>query len=201
RRLAREEGLFGGGSSGAAVAGALKWLATRPIPEGQTVVVVLPDSGDRYLSKFYSDEWMRENRFLDEGATAGDLLAAKESTPALVAADPTTIVRDALATLRRTGISQMPVLAGRENVGSVHEEDILRATIGDQTVVERTVTAVMAPPFGEVAQDAALGDVLHRLREEHALLVRDVVGGAPLGVLTRHDVVAFLSVRGATHAL
>ncbi|MCI4344753.1 MAG: pyridoxal-phosphate dependent enzyme [Thermoplasmata archaeon] len=201
RRLAREEGLFGGGSSGAAVAGAIKWLSGRPIPEGQTVVIVLPDSGDRYLSKFYSDEWMRENRFLDEGATAADLLAAKEATPALVAADPTTVVRDVLATLRRTGISQMPVLAGKENVGSVHEEDILRATIGDQTVMERTVTAVMAPPFNEVAGEAALGDILHRLRDEHALLVRDGGTGAPVGVLTRHDVVAFLSVRGTSHAL
>ena len=201
RRLAREEGLFGGGSSGAAVAGAIKWLASRPIPEGQSVVIVLPDSGDRYLSKFYSDEWMRENRFLDEGATAADLLAAKEATPALVAADPTTVVRDALAMLRRTGISQMPVLAGKENVGSVHEEDILRATIGDQTVMERTVTAVMAPPFNEVAEEAALGDILHRLREEHALLVRDSGTGAPVGVLTRHDVVAFLSMRGTGHAV
>ncbi|HZY71143.1 MAG TPA: pyridoxal-phosphate dependent enzyme [Thermoplasmata archaeon] len=201
RRLAREEGLFAGGSSGAAVAGALQWLARRPIPEGLTVVVVLPDSGDRYLSKFYSDEWMRENRFLDEGATAADLLAAKEPTPAIVSADPNTLVKDALEILRRHGISQLPVLAGTENVGSVQEEEILKATIVDGTVLERTVTAVLGPPFGEVAPDAPVGDILHRLREERALLVRETVHGPPLGVLTRHDVVSFLSLRGASHAV
>ena len=70
RRLAREEGMFVGGSSGSAVAGAVKWLAKRPIPEGSTVLVLLPDSGDRYLSKFYSDDWLREKGFLDVGASA-----------------------------------------------------------------------------------------------------------------------------------
>jgi cystathionine beta-synthase len=196
RRLAREEGLFVGGSSGSAVAGALKWLAARPVPEDSAVVVVLPDSGDRYLSKFYSDEWMRENRFLDEGATARDLLAAKEFAPALVSADPTTVVRDALATLRRHGISQLPVLAGTQNVGSVQEEEILRATLADQTVLERTVSTVLAPPFGEIAQEEPVGDIVRRLREERALLVRERGGGPFLGLLTRHDLLHFLVARG-----
>jgi cystathionine beta-synthase len=201
RRLAREEGLFAGGSSGAAVAGALKWLAHGPIPAGQRVVVLLPDSGDRYLSKFYSDEWMRENRFLDEAAVAADLLATKEFSPALVAADPTTVVRDALAMLRRHGVSQMPILAGRENVGSVQEEEILRAAMEDQSVVERTVSAVLSPPFGEIAQDAPVGEVVRRLRTERALLVRDPANRQPIGLLTRHDLLAFLSLRGEAHAL
>lgn len=201
RRLAREEGLFAGGSSGAAVAGALQWLAGRPIPEGQKVVVILPDSGDRYLSKFYSDEWMRENRFLDESAQVADLLAAKEFSPALVAADPTTVVRDALAILRRHGVSQMPVLAGRENVGSLQEEDILRATLEDQSVLERTVAMLVGPPFPEIGQDAPIGEVVRRLRTEHAILVRDPETRQPIGLLTRHDLLAFLSLRGEMHAV
>ncbi len=201
RRLAREEGLFAGGSSGAAVAGAVSWLKGRPLPEGVPVVVLLPDSGDRYLSKFYSDEWMRENRFLDEAAVAADLLAVKEFSPALVAADPTTVLRDALATLRRHGISQMPVLAGRENVGTVQEEEILHATLEDQSVVERTVSSLMGPPFAEVAQDTPVGEVVRRLRSEKALLVRDGATRQPLGLLTRHDLVAFLSVRGEISAV
>src|SRR5208282_2505436 len=90
-----------------------------PLPEGSTVVVILPDSGDRYLSKFYSDDWMREKGFLDIGATARDLLARKTATPALVAVEPTTVVRDALALLRHHGISQAPILAGTNNVGRV----------------------------------------------------------------------------------
>ncbi len=200
RRLAREEGLFVGGSSGSAVAGALKWLGQRPVPEGSTVAIILPDSGDRYISKFYSDDWLREKGFLDAGATAGDLVAAKESVPALVAADPTTLLRDALATLRRHGISQMPVVAGRENVGSLQEEEILRATIGDQGVLERTVSSLLGPPFLEVAADAPVSEVLRRLKEERALLVRDGGTGLPVGLLTRHDLVSYLSVRGENHA-
>ncbi len=201
RRLAREEGLFVGGSSGSAVAGALRWLAARPVPEGSTVVVVLPDSGDRYLSKFYSDEWMRENRFLDEGATAGDLVRGKDLAPPLVAVDPTTLVRDALALLERHSVSQLPVLAGKENVGSVAEEDLLRAVLGDQTVLERTVGAVLGPPFPEVPEQEPLADVLRRLKEVRALLVRDGANGAILGLLTRHDLLAHLSERGTDRAV
>ncbi|MGP8073565.1 MAG: pyridoxal-phosphate dependent enzyme [Thermoplasmata archaeon] len=193
RRLAREEGLFVGGSAGSAVAGALKWLRSHPLPDGSTVVVILPDSGDRYLSKFYSDDWMREKGFLGSGASARDLLAGKLGTPALVSAEPTLIVRDALARLRQNGISQMPVLAGSENVGSVQEEEALRRSLDDGTVLDRTLNAVLLPPFPEVTADATVADLLRRLREERAVLVRDPTTHAPIGVLTRHDLVGFLS--------
>jgi cystathionine beta-synthase len=199
RRLAREEGLFVGGSSGSAVVGALRWLETRPVPEGSTVVVILPDSGDRYLSKFYSDEWLREKRFVDEGESAEELLRAKTTIPALVSVDPTTLVRDALALLRHHGISQMPVLAGKENVGAVQEEDILRAALGDDTVIERTVTSVLGPKLGEVTQDAPLGEIVRRLKEERAVLVRETGSGRPLGVLTRHDLLSFFTRGGDRH--
>ncbi len=201
RRLAREEGLFVGGSSGSAVAGAVHWLARRPIPDGSTVVVVLPDSGDRYLSKFYSDDWMREKGFLDVGSTARDLLARKSATPALVAAEPTTVVRDALALLQHHDISQMPVLSGTENVGSVQEDEVLRRSLADETVLERTVAAVLQAPFPEVGADTPVSDVLHRLKEERALLVRDPATGTPIGVLTRNDLVGFLSEQGGAHAV
>jgi cystathionine beta-synthase len=201
RRLPREEGLFVGGSSGSAVAGAVRWLSRRPLPDGATVVVILPDSGDRYLSKFYSDDWMREKGFLDAGATARDLLARKSATPALVAADPTTVVRDALQLLRHHGISQMPVLSGHENVGSVQEEEVLRRSLGDETSLLRTVQSVLQPPFAEVSADAPVSEVLHRLREERTLLVRDPATGSPVGVLTRHDLIGFLSEQGGAHAV
>jgi cystathionine beta-synthase len=201
RRLAREEGFFVGGSAGSAVVGTLRWLGTRPLPESATVVVILPDSGDRYLSKFYSDDWMREKGFLAVGATARDLVARKGSTPALVAVDPTTVVRDALALLRHHDISQMPVLAGQTNVGSLQEEEVLRRSLADETVLERSVAAVLSAPFPEIPADAPVSEVLHRLKEERSLLVRDAATGAPLGVLTRHDLLGFLSEEGNEHAL
>jgi cystathionine beta-synthase len=201
RRLVREEGFFVGGSSGSAVAGALRWLSQRPLPEGATVVVILPDSGDRYLSKFYSDDWMREKGFLDVGATARDLIARKTTTPALIAADPTTVVRDALALLRHHGISQMPVLSGQTNVGAIQEEEVLRRSLTDETALERSVAQLLSPPFSEIAADAPVSEVLHRLKEERAVLVRDAATGAPVGVLTRHDLVGFLSEEGGSHAV
>ena len=201
RRLAREEGLFVGGSSGAAVAGAVRWLSKRPLPDGATVLVILPDSGDRYLSKFYSDDWMREKGFLDIGSTARDLLARKSGTPPLVSVEPTTVVRDALTVLRHHGISQLPVLGGTQNLGSVQEDEILRRGLADETVLERTVAAVLQPPFPEVAADTPVADVLHRLKEEKVLLVRDAATGTPIGLLTRHDLVGFLSEQGGSHAV
>jgi cystathionine beta-synthase len=201
RRLVREEGLFVGGSSGAAVAGVLRWLATRPIPTGSTVVVLLPDSGDRYLSKFYSDEWMREKGLLDDRGHATDLLGAKEGVPALVSVEPTTVVRDALELLRRHEVSQLPVLAGAENVGSLTEEEILQRALADETVLERTVSAVLGPPFPEIAEDAPLGEILVRLKESRAVLVVAAPGHRPVGLLTRRDVFAFLSHAGSGHAL
>ena len=201
RRLAREEGMFAGGSSGSAVAGAVRWLSTRPVPEGSTVVVVLPDSGDRYLSKFYSDDWMREKGFVDAGSTTRELLHRKAPIPPIVAADPTTVVRDALTQLRHYGISQMPVLSGSTNVGSLQEDEVLRRALADETVFERSVSTVLSPAFSEVPADAPIAEVLHRLKEERALLVRDLATGAAIGVLTRHDLLAYLSEEEATRAL
>ncbi len=201
RRLAREEGLFAGGSSGAAVAGTVRWLAKRPIPDGATVVVILPDSGDRYLSKFYSDDWMREKGLLDIGSTARELIARKSGTPALISADPTTVVSDALAVLRHHGISQLPVLSGTQNVGSVQEDEILRRSLADETVLERSVASVLQSPFPEVSADTPVADVLHRLKEEKVVLVRDAATGTLIGLLTRHDLVGFLSEQGGSNAV
>ena len=200
RRLAREEGLFVGGSSGAAVAGALKWLAGRPLPEGATVLVILPDSGDRYLSKFYADDWMREKGFLNGGATARELLEQKTATPALVSVDPTTVLRAALRKLSEHSISVLPVLRGAENLGSIQEDDVLRRGLQDSTLLDRSVSFGMGPPLPEVPSDAPVGELLRTLREERALLVRDRATRAPLGVLTRHDLVGFLSEEGGPRA-
>jgi cystathionine beta-synthase len=201
RRLAQEEGLFAGGSSGSAVVGALRWLAGRPIPEGGTVVVVLPDSGDRYLTKVYSDDWMREQGFLDVAVTARDLVARKSATPALVAVEPTTVVRDALALLRQHGISQAPILAAGKAVGRVEEEDLLRRSLTDETILDRSVRMVPSKPLPEVPSDASVAELLRSLREERTLVVRDAASGTVIGVLTRHDLVGYLSEEGGPHAV
>lgn len=189
RRLVREEGLFVGGSSGSAVAGAVKWLSGRPLPEGTTVVVVLPDSGDRYLSKFYSDDWLRENGLVGGGPTARDVLRTKQHAPALVSIEPTTSVRAALETLRAHHIAEMPVLENGKNLGSFREDEVLRRSFDDGTVLDRTARSVLSSPFPEASADAPVAELIRRLRDERALLVRDPASGEPIGVLTRHDLV------------
>jgi len=201
RRLTQEEGLFVGGSSGSAVAGAVRWLSGRPIPEGSTVVIILPDSGDRYLTKVYSDDWMREQGFLDQAATAQDLLARKSATPALVAVEPTTVVRDALALLRRYDISQAPVLSGGKQVGRVEEDDLLRRGLTDGTMLDRSVRMIPSKPLPEVAADAPVSVLLRSLREERTVVVLDRAGGTVMGVLTRHDLVGYLSEKGGPDAV
>ena len=201
RQLARLEGLFVGGSSGSAVAGALKWLAKRPLPERSTVVVILPDSGDRYLSKFYSDDWMREKGFLDIGATARDLVARKKPVPALISVEPTTVVRDALAVLRHHGIAQAPVLSGSTSLGTLQEDNVLHGSLTDETILDRSVAQILSPPLPEIAADAPVSEIVHRFKEERTLLVRDLTNGSIVGVLTRHDLVGYLSESGSTDAV
>ena len=201
RRLGREEGLFVGGSSGSAVVGALKWLASRPVPEGSVVVVILPDSGDRYLSKFYSDEWLREKGMLAEPGSARELVASKGPVPALVSVEPTALVRDALALLREHGFSQLPVFDGPHNSGSLTEEELLRRVVQDDTVLQRPVRSVVGPPFPEVAAGAPVGEILQRLRTERALIVREGDGGPAIGLLTRSDLLSFLGQYGGLNAV
>lgn len=201
RRLAQEEGLFAGGSSGSAVVGALRWLSTKPIPEGSNVVVVLPDSGDRYLTKVYSDDWMREQGFFDQAMTARALLARKTGVPALVSVEPTTVGREALALLRRYEISEAPILSGSSNVGRVEVDDLLRRSLIDGTVLDRSVRQIPTKPLPEVSSEATMAELLRGLREERAVVVRDGRTGSVIGVLTRHDLVGYLSEEGETHAV
>jgi cystathionine beta-synthase len=199
RRLAREEGIFAGGSSGAAVLGALRWAHGAGLSSGARVVVILPDSGDRYLSTFYSDEWMRENGFLEETVTAREILGAKRFTPPLVAAEPAQPVREVLRLLQGHGVAQVPVLESGQNVGSALEEDLLRRVLADGSVLDRSVRGYLAPPFPEVAPSTPLSEVFRRLREDRALLVRE--GSGYVGLITRHDLLSFLGRKEENLAL
>jgi cystathionine beta-synthase len=192
RRLATEEGLFAGGSSGAAVVGALRWAEKANLPNGARVVVLLPDAGNRYLSKLYSDEWMRENSLMDESITAGDMLSAKEYYPHLLSVTSTTTVKDVLELLKQRNISQVPVISGDEAVGSVIEEDLLKEVIRDSSAKDRSVAGYMGPPFPIVDRNATLKDLIAILKAERAVLVKEEGGKEFLGMLTRHDLTAIL---------
>ncbi len=195
RRLTREEGLFVGGSSGLITHAALS-VARRINDPDACVVTVLCDTGERYLSKLYNDEWMRENQMLDaEKVTLGQLLAAKGGEiPALVSTAPGASVRQALGLMSLHDVSQLPVMDGANCVGSVSESVLSVRGLEDTKVLERTVSDVMDSPFPVV--DAAMpADAAVKMlgKNNPAVLVRD--HGTVQGILTRSDLLQFLMAR------
>jgi cystathionine beta-synthase len=199
RRVTREEGLLIGGSGGTAVWAALE--VSRDLGPDAVVVVLIPDSGRGYLSKLYNDEWMADFGFLRAGGqTAGDALAGKRGElPDLVHAHPGETVRSVIALLREFGISQLPVvraelpLAAAEVAGAVSERDLLDLAFRDPSALDRPVGEVLGPPFATIGVGEPIDLAVTRLHDSPAVLVLD--GGHPIGLLTRSDLLQFLSAR------
>ena len=195
RRLTREEGLFVGGSAGMIAHAALSVARRINDPEA-CVVTVLCDTGERYLSKVFNDEWMRENQMLDaEKMTLGQLLAAKGGEiPALVSTIPGASVRQALGLMSLHNVSQLPVMDGAACVGSVSESVLSVRGLEDTKVLERTVSDVMDSPFPVVDAQMPVDAAVKMLgRNNPAVLVRD--HGTVQGILTRSDLLQFLMAR------
>ncbi|MCB0928093.1 MAG: cystathionine beta-synthase, partial [Mycobacterium sp.] len=203
RRLAREEGLLVGGSCGMAVVAAIE-VAKKIGPDG-LVVVLLPDGGRGYLSKIFNDAWMSSYGFLrsrlDGSAhesTAGDMLRSKSGDlPDLVHTHPSETVRDAITILREYGVSQMPVVGAEppvmagEVAGSVSERELLSAVFEGRAALADAVALHMSPPLPLIGAGEPVGAVAAALADQDALMVID--GGKPVGVITRHDLLGFLS--------
>ena len=195
RRLTREEGLFVGGSAGLIAHAALS-VARRINDPDACVVTVLCDTGERYLSKVFNDEWMQENQLLDaEKMTLGQLLEAKGGDiPALVSTAPGASVRQALGLMSLHNVSQLPVMDGASCVGSVSESVLSVRGLEDTKVLERSVSDVMDGPF-PVVETSMTADAAAKMLGRHnpAVLVRD--HGTVQGILTRSDLLQFLMAR------
>ena len=193
RRLTREEGLFVGGSSGLIVKVACD-VAREVNDPNAMIVCVLPDTGERYLSKLYNEEWMRENQLLEpERLTAGDLVERKDGgAPALVSVARDTPVREALALITEYDISQLPVCDQDECIGSVAESTLMARIIEDPQVLQKPISTLMDAALPVVDGDTPL-PVAGRLltRQNPALLVR--VKGKLSGIITRYDMVRYLT--------
>ncbi len=191
RRLAREEGMLVGGSCGAAVAGALEFART--LPEDAVVVVLLPDTGERYLSKVHSEEWLKENRLLEGfDPTVREILGQRPTeVPALVHVDESTPVREAVNLVRQYGVSQVPVLHDGANVGVLQESKLLRLALEDDRVLDQPASMVMDPPLPEIAISETTDRVKsHLSKRDGAVLVRD--NDRIVGILTRYDLLDYI---------
>ncbi len=203
RRLAREEGLLVGGSCGMVVVAALE-VARREGPDA-VIVVLLPDGGRGYLSKIFNDKWMASYGFLrtpldgkEKKATVGDVLRGKSGElPDLVHTHPSETVRDAVEILREYGVSQMPVVGAEppimagEVAGSVTERELLSAVFEGRAQLADSVAAHMEPALPLIGSGEPVDSATKALGETDALMV--IEDGKPVGVITRHDVLGFIS--------
>jgi cystathionine beta-synthase len=195
RRLTREEGLFVGGSSGLIVHLALAVARQLDDPDA-AVVAILCDTGERYLSKMYNDEWMRENQMLDaERVTLAQVLDIKAGdAPAVVSVGRATTVRQAIQLMALHDISQLPVIDGPNSVGSVTESALTTRGLSDPTMLDATVSDVMDAPFPIVESDQSADSVVKLLSKSNpAILIRG--RGGVEGIVTRSDLLRFLMSR------
>jgi cystathionine beta-synthase len=193
RRLTREEGLFVGGSAGLIVSLAVRVARECDDPDA-LVVCILPDTGERYLSKVYNEEWLRENRLLEpERLSAAEMVARKDGdAPPLVCVERGTPVREALRLITSYNISQLPVCDGAECVGSVPESMLMARIIEDQTTLDQSVEAIMEAPFPVIDHDLPMSRIGRLLtRQCPAVLVRS--NGELTGIITRYDMVRYLA--------
>ena len=194
RRLTREEGLFVGGSAGLITHVALH-VARRTDDPDACVVAILPDTGERYLSKLYNDEWMRENQLLEADRTTLDgVLRAKPASQPVVSVAPGSTVRQALGLMSQHDVSQLPVMEGSSCVGSVSDWSLTAKSLENTRLLEASVSEVMDPPFPVVESSQPAEAVAKLLSKSNpAVLVRS--DGQVQGIVTRSDMLNFLMTR------
>ncbi|HVN53454.1 MAG TPA: cystathionine beta-synthase [Anaerolineaceae bacterium] len=199
RRLVREEGLFCGGSSGSAVAGLLKSRLVRQLGRDEVAVVLLPDSGDRYLSKIFDDNWMRENGFLIPHWTAetiADVLASVDRPMKLITARAEDRMTAVVELMKKFDISQVPVVGedGRL-VGIVSEADLLEHLIHSDHIHDpgETIATMVNPSVISVPPDATVASVLTAF--ERGKIVAVVENDRPVGILSKIDLIDYLAGR------
>ena len=193
RALVRDEGIFCGGSSGTAVAAAVKYLRGQPeAGTGLRAVVILPDSGSRYLSKIFSDDWMREHGFLDaELGAVSHLLTGK--TGQLVTAARTDAVIEVIAKMKQYDVSQLPVLDDGRLMGMISEVDLLTYLLEGSHRASDPIETIIDPLPPVVDPETPLDALANVFLSANAAVI--VEHGAVVGIVTKIDMIDFLAKR------
>lgn len=191
RDLTRMEGLFVGGSGGAAVAGAIKWARKRKGP--LKILVFLADGGQKYVSKIFNDDWMRENGFLEDEpgiGTVADILHMRGKRK-IVTTSPSSKVKDVIATLKQLGISQLPVLEKGKLRGIVGEVDLLRHLVTGHKSATSTIAELVESDYATVTPDTKVELLQGVLADAKSAIVmeRDTV----VGIVTKIDLIDYLA--------
>jgi cystathionine beta-synthase len=192
RQLARSEGIFAGGSAGSALYAALK--TAEKLSENDLVVIIIPDSGTRYLSKIYNDNWMRENQYLEPRVkvSAAQIVHDKQRRAEKLVFVPLGItVEQAVNLMREHDISQVPVIEGGEVVGSISETRILEILVSDPAAKRKPVAEYMEKPFPVISADASIEEIAHNMdHQTPAILVKHA---DTFDIITKSDLIFFLT--------
>jgi cystathionine beta-synthase len=187
RALSRTEGIFCGGSTGTNFAGALK--VAKDLDENGLVVFIVCDTGEHYLTKFHSDEWMKEKLLLEpQRITAGLINETKNSGAPreVISIAPTDTVGAALALMNSNGVTQLPVIEDHRSVGSLRESRVLTKLLGDAELINSSVSDIMDDSFPVVDMDTSLTEIKSTLQKSPAVLIEDFK--RITGIITRADV-------------
>lgn len=187
RQLSRREGIFCGGSTGTNFAAALK--VAKELDENALIVFIVCDTGEHYLTKFHSDEWMKEKLLLEPQKITARLIAETKDLGApkdLVYVAPDVTVATALEKMGRNGVTQLPVLEENEPVGSLRESRLLTKLLGDRDLLDAKVRDVMELSFPVVDVETSLAEIRKKLHKSPAVLIEDFK--RITGIITRTDV-------------
>jgi cystathionine beta-synthase len=192
RQLARSEGIFAGGSAGSALFAAFK--AAEKLTENDVMVIIIPDSGTRYLSKIYNENWMRENQFLEPRitVTAGQVVHDKQRRAEQLVFVPLGItIEQAVNLMREHNISQVPIIEADEVVGSISETRILDILVSDPLAKLKPVAEYMEKPFPVITEDASVEEIAHNIdHQTPAILVKR---DTSFDIITKSDLIFFLT--------
>ena len=187
RQLARVEGIFSGGSTGTNVAAALQ--VAEETNEDDLIVVIICDTGEHYLTKFYSDEWMKEKLMLEPQRITAGLISETKNSGApknVISVSPDEILSDALERMGEYGVTQIPVIEDNKSVGSLRENHILAKLIEDRGLLDEKVSEVMDESFPVLDVDSNLDEIRRHLQKYPAVLIEDFK--RITGIITRTDV-------------
>jgi len=188
RKLARQEGLFSGGSAGAAIWGALE--LSKSLSTNDFVVVLIPDTGRQYLSKIFNDEWMRDNRYLEPAVSlsAGECVRSKARFKDLQFVTLDATADEAMAKMNQMDISQMPVFDNGRPAGSITEDKLVSMVLEGMDLKSTSVREIMEPSFPVVEPETTINEITGLLRgETPAVFVK--MQNETFEIITKYDVV------------
>jgi len=195
RRLARLEGIFTGGSCGGAVAAAYR--LGQKLAASDVIVVFVPDSGMRYLSNVYNDEWMRDHGYVDSQVPlrAEDVVRAKKQAGRdreLISAEPFQTVFHALRVMQSSDISQLPIFEEKKLIGTIYEDKILNLALQGKDLRKLVIREVMGKPLPLVPRDAPIERVTHLLSHEGPAVFVEMSNGH-FEILTKFDLMGTIA--------